>query len=124
MEKIKIDVKADIRGEIIDIFAEDKKIRLIHTLPGCHRGGYVFHQTEKRAILIDGDNTFYFTDPKNPKKEEIHKVSAGDEIIIPKGTAYREFTENGTYFVGFMKGDNKWVYYEPYRKIVEDSLTH
>jgi len=124
MRGIGIRVTADVRGEITDVTLGRRRIRIVHTLPRCHRGGYVFSDTEKKATIIEGENTFYFTNPATPGKEEIHQVFLGDKITIPKGIAYREFTEKGTWFAGFIKGDNKGRNFDPYRKLVKESLNY
>jgi hypothetical protein len=121
MTNFRINVKADRRGEIVDVKTEGRAIRIVHTLPNCHRGGYIFPNTEKRVNVIDGSVTFYFADPKNPEMNEEHKISAWESITIPKGTAYREFTKEGVYFVAFSYGDNIWQLYNPYRKIINSS---
>ena len=119
-EVILVEVKADPRGEIVDVHPLGKKrIRIVHTLPQSHRGGYIFPNTEKWVGIIDGSVTFYFSDLK---KEEKHKFSAGEKIIIPRRNAYREFTEEGVYFVAISYGDDKGDIYKNYREIVIDSL--
>ena len=122
-DKITIEVIADVRGEIVDVYAEGKEgIRIVHTLPGYQRGGYVFPNTEKRATVLDGSVTFHLTNPENPGEEKVRSLSVGDKLTIPKGTAYREITRRGTWFAGVSIGDNKGKFYEPYRREVEKSF--
>jgi len=122
-DNIRVDLaSADVRGEIINVYANGKKAIIVHTEPGHHRGGYVFPNTTKKAKVLDGSVIFHLVKPENPKEEKVINLSVGDGIRIPNGTAYRESTRNGTWFVGFSSGDEKCKIYEPYRKIVERSF--
>ncbi len=134
-KEIKMGVKADMRGEIIDVEVEGKRICLVHSLPNSYRAGFYFPDTERKVSIVDGSLTFYFIDPKNPKKQEkstedgipydkCYKISAGDNLIIPKGMAYLEFNEEEVYFIStcISGSGNKRLIYRPYREIVVDNL--
>jgi len=123
-EKMKMKVMADTRGEIVNVEIGKKGIYLVHSLPNSHRAGYHFPDAERKVSIIDGSLTFYFTNPENPEKEEKYEVLTGENIIIPKGTAYREFNEEEVYFASTCilgSGDRKLIY-KPYREIVIGSL--
>ncbi len=124
MKGLEIRVTANTRGELVDVKSGEKKIRIVHTFPYCHRGGYVFPGTDKNVMLIDGSVTFYFKDPKHPRHEDVVEISSHTISChtIPRGTAYREFTKEGVYFAVVSQGDDKYRIYRPYRKIVNDSL--
>lgn len=122
-EDIKIELASiDVRGEIVDVYANKKRIRIVHTEPGHQRGGYVFSNTSKRTKILEGSVTFHLVKPGSPESERVRNLSAGDGIIIPCGTAYRENTRKGVWFAGFSFGDEKYENYEPYRKLVEKSF--
>jgi hypothetical protein len=122
-ENVRIELaSADVRGEIIDVYTDGKKVRIVHTFPGYRRGGYIFPDTEKRAMILDGSVTFHLVKPENPEDEKVRSLLIGDRITIPKGTAYRENTRKGTWFAGISIGDEKWKVYEPYRNKVVKSF--
>jgi hypothetical protein len=119
-----IEIKADVRGEIIDVKEDGKTICIVHSLPQSHRGGFYFPDSKKIVSAIEGSIIFYLTNPKNPKKQKEYKISTGNSITIPKGIAYREFNEEEVYFTSacILSDSDKKVVYEPYRRIIDDSL--
>jgi len=122
-ENVRIELaSADVRGEIVDVYADGQKIRIVHTLSGYQRGGYVCPNTEKRAIILDGSVTFHLVRPENPQEEKVRNLSIEDKLTIPRGTAYREITRKGTWFAGISIGNDNCEIYEPYRKMVAKSF--
>lgn len=108
----------DARGEIHRLKLNGTKFNVLFTKKGAYRSGDV-HPHNQYNLILSGEIEI----TSRVKDKDVKVIRKPNELIItPKGVAHLfKFTKD-TVLLEWWDGDFKAEYYQPYRKIVDESM--
>lgn len=112
------ETSSDIRGEIRRFNFNGVKFSVLLTNAGFMRGGEI-HSVDEHILVLKG--SFKITLRINDKDVD-SIVNANETIIIPKNVPHLFTAVTEVVSVEWLEGSFDIVYYEPYRKLVEEQL--
>ena len=112
----------DSRGKIFFLKFNGKNCNLIELKKNYARGGH-YHKFESEHIVLDGKIEYFENNLETDS--ESTKIITNPEIIITKPyIAHMFFGLKNSYFIESFLGKYEAIFYDNYRKIVEEKMSN